>query len=593
MVQTAEVASGQKRGVGRPPKNATPITKKPRLSISTPLQVSSTLHSPSNDTPTKRKREIKLPTRISESKPIPTLPHPQRSSLPDDEYQSIAASAVLSAALARSQHRWTHECIFERYWTKPETGKGARPPPPNNPDLKSMKLKGECRIRIEPHIFECQMYVADIPKPPPPPKQQQQYNQPVQSAYGQPYRTQQAGYGQQNAYQGQTLAPMTQQNGQGRTLPPLNPSGPRSFSLAQSSPSATQDKKPGPDPVITKLAARASSDPELKTLMKEVATGNATQDQLKVFQKHIDELQRQIKVEKEREEAEKRAKMESIAASPPGKEDVIRYDGALDNKPKHDSPQQSTPSYQTPWRPPVPTQAPVILAFTIPGASEDRFLFPQNSILERLSPHHYLASFIVVRAGKESADPHIPNLNPKKDYWQPVTLMLEVKVGLEELPGHVQKWVRPPEEVRKGMEEIMTRCERAPEGWVAMRLPVKGLVDVEEGSASASGVSKEATPVVEQSGKAKAKSNIKYVKRASTGSAATKAGPGDTAEGKKVERKASIGKVKTEAPIEAAADARTSSDVPAIDGAADTLTTTTETGRPRRTARKSVRISEA
>ncbi|KAK4552210.1 hypothetical protein LTR86_010564 [Recurvomyces mirabilis] len=592
MAQTAEVTSGQKRGVGRPPKNATPITKKPRLSISTPLQVSSTLDSPSNDTPTRRKREIKLPTRISESKPIPTLSQPQRPGLSDDEYQGIAASSVLSASLARSQHRWTHEGIFERYWTKPETGKGARPPPPNNPDLKSMKLKGECRIRIEPHIFECQMYVADIPKPPLPPKQQQQYNQPTQSAYGQPYRTQQAGYGQQNAYPGQTLAPMTQQNGQGRTLPPLNPSGPRSFSPAQSSPAVAQDKKPGPDPVITKLASRASSDPELKTLMKEVATGNATQDQLKVFQKHINELQRQIKVEKEREEAEEKAKTESIAASAPGKEDVIRYDGALDNKPRYVSPQQSTPNYQTPWRPPVPTQAPVVLAFTIPGASEDRFLFPQNSILERLSPHHYLASFIIVKSGKESADPHIANLNPKKDYWQPVTLMLEVKVGLEELPGHVQKWVRPPEEVRKGMEEIMARCERAPEGWVAMRLPVKGSVDEEGGSASASGVSKEATPVVEQSAKAKAKSNVKYVKRASTGSATTKAGPGDTAEGKKVERKASISKVKTEAPPEAAANAKTSTDIPATDGAADTPTTTTETGRPRRTARKSVRISE-
>jgi len=49
------------------------------------------------------------------------------------------------------------------------------------------------------------------------------------------------------------------------------------------------DKKTNPDPVISKLAARASTDPELKSLMKEVATGNASQEQLRIFQRHIDE----------------------------------------------------------------------------------------------------------------------------------------------------------------------------------------------------------------------------------------------------------------------------------------------------------------
>jgi hypothetical protein len=46
------------------------------------------------------------------------------------------------------------------------------------------------------------------------------------------------------------------------------------------------------------LATRASSDPELKALMKEVATGKATQEQLKVFQKHIDELGAVIQAQK-------------------------------------------------------------------------------------------------------------------------------------------------------------------------------------------------------------------------------------------------------------------------------------------------------
>ena len=49
------------------------------------------------------------------------------------------------------------------------------------------------------------------------------------------------------------------------------------------------------------LATRASSDPELKSLMKEVATGNATQEQLKVFQGHIDELTKVINEKKKSE----------------------------------------------------------------------------------------------------------------------------------------------------------------------------------------------------------------------------------------------------------------------------------------------------
>lgn len=50
--------------------------------------------------------------------------------------------------------------------------------------------------------------------------------------------------------------------------------------------------------MISLLASRASRDPELKALMKEVAAGNANQAQLDTFQRHIDELhsesQRQI-----------------------------------------------------------------------------------------------------------------------------------------------------------------------------------------------------------------------------------------------------------------------------------------------------------
>ena len=51
-----------------------------------------------------------------------------------------------------------------------------------------------------------------------------------------------------------------------------------------------QDRNSSPDPVISMIAKRVTSDPELKSLMKDVETANATGDQLKVFQRYIDDL---------------------------------------------------------------------------------------------------------------------------------------------------------------------------------------------------------------------------------------------------------------------------------------------------------------
>ncbi|KAF2453887.1 hypothetical protein BDY21DRAFT_366612 [Lineolata rhizophorae] len=60
--------------------------------------------------------------------------------------------------------------------------------------------------------------------------------------------------------------------------------------------------KPPADPVIQMLADRASQDPQLKAVMKIVATGNATQEQLEFFQRHINEFTRVIEERKARGE---------------------------------------------------------------------------------------------------------------------------------------------------------------------------------------------------------------------------------------------------------------------------------------------------
>ncbi|KAF2863430.1 hypothetical protein K470DRAFT_292877 [Piedraia hortae CBS 480.64] len=401
-----------------------------------------------------------VPSKITENKPLPTSTVPQSLDLPNAYYMSVAASEVLSAAIQRSQAQWTVKGIFERYWTRPETGKNARPPPVNNADPRWMKSKGECRIRIEPHIFRCEMFVEERPPGP---------------AYGQAYRP--------------PPQPLPTQQAVKHTLP------------------ATAPPKPGSDPVVCRLATLASEDRVLKDIMRLVAAGNATPDQLRAFQGYRDRARSQIDEDQKRMANEANATQSQISNAPP----QANLSQVVPQTPV----QQSATPLQMKW----PAQAsvlpqqqaqswlvvpsgppPVILGFDLPGASEDRFLFPQYSILEALSPHHLLASFIVTRRGCHAADQ--TGLNLDQEYWQPVTMMLEVKYGLEKLPNFVKQWVKPADEVRRHMEAIMQRCERAPDAHLTLRLPRKypsAIATV----ADESGISVEATPTASLGDKSK------------------------------------------------------------------------------------------
>ncbi|KAF2812749.1 uncharacterized protein BDZ99DRAFT_497090 [Mytilinidion resinicola] len=50
--------------------------------------------------------------------------------------------------------------------------------------------------------------------------------------------------------------------------------------------------QPAPDPVVSMLARRATTNPELKSIMKLVAARRATPQQVEIFQGHVDELAR-------------------------------------------------------------------------------------------------------------------------------------------------------------------------------------------------------------------------------------------------------------------------------------------------------------
>lgn len=470
------------------------------------------------------------------------------------------------------------------------------------------------------------MYLEEKPKPVV--KQPTQYGAPVGGVYGPGYRPGQQAHGQQQQgrYYGQTNLPPVQQPvvHPGNTLPRSTQSPQPPLAGATESPSAASptpgqsDKKPSPDPVISMLATRASSDPELKSLMKEVATGNATQEQLKIFQGHIDSLTKIINDRKKKdEEAEAAAQ---AAKQRQQQSEAIKYDGAAENKPYQPPSQQIQPyQYQAPayqqqtWQPaprppPAPPQPqPVILAFTSPGATEDRFLFPQNSILEPLSPQHLLASFIITRRGAQAADS--TGLEPGKEYWQPVTCMVEVAYNREHLLECVKKWVKPAEEVRKAMEEVMKRCERAPDSILALRLPKKGTEMAGEPEEVLGNLGEE---VVREMEREKERKTVKYVKKDKKAkdekdkakSEAVSAIPAGAAKdgvpatvGSVSSIVAADGKPAEGKPV-GASDKPTGTDTAnAADQSAgaeekkEAEPETTESGRPRRTVRKSVRIS--
>ncbi|RAO67027.1 uncharacterized protein BHQ10_003039 [Talaromyces amestolkiae] len=235
--------------------------------------------------------EEPLPTKVKEADPLPTRIKAQPSlTLSDKEYQSFAESAILSISLDRSKKKWLSDGIFERYWTKPKKTKREQLEG-KNPPKDSMTKIGACKIIIEPHHFDGMIYTVKDPNA----KPTVQITAPQRHIihYGPP--PPQAGYQYQHYAPPQQMRPppYPYQTPNTQHVPPRAPQPPQSVSRqppVQAQGPPPQPAKPSPDPVIQMLATRAASDPELKALMRIVASSKATQEQLRIFQGHIDEL---------------------------------------------------------------------------------------------------------------------------------------------------------------------------------------------------------------------------------------------------------------------------------------------------------------
>jgi len=373
----------------------------------------------------------------------------------------------------------------------------------NNPPKESMTKLGTCTITVEPHIFEATMWAIKDPNPKPPTliSQQPMYRPIIQ-------------YGPPNGIMPPPAPPMQQKplplpqpiqqvppKGQDTPISnTTNPAPPNAQPSASqhpinggppaSLPPTIPEQNPPPtnaaptpaaskstDPVIQMLAERAATDPELKALMRIVANGEASPDELKKFQTHIDELTR---LQKERQAASQPQPPHNQSAPLPPPATSAQVNGKPKVQPppaapivKAAPPPNPEPRYQPQpqalrSKGPLPSTKPDIsgVVFEFTGGSGDRFLFPKFSILEYLPQGQVIASFLIVRKGSSSDS---PSYDPQLDYYQPITIRLYAHQGRQ--LDALQKVVAPPDEVRRYMDDIMDNMTRAEYVLLAMRLP--------------------------------------------------------------------------------------------------------------------------
>lgn len=241
-----------------------------------------------------------------------------------------------------------------------------------------MSKVGSCHIMVGPHLFDAMLYTVKDPNAPPPiqytppqrpmvhyghPNHFQQYQpysphppqaippQQVQPIRQAPPPSAHSGPPQQG-YQPRNQQSMRPPSNQGRgpnnatPNPPATTPGPQQRP-PPSQPAQPQPAKPSPDPVIQMLATRAASDPELKALMRVVASTEATQEQLRAFQSHIDELNAIIRAREQRQQ--QRQQVQQPVAPSPQPTPVPGPPATRAPPPPQDPPQQSPqqPSQQS------------------------------------------------------------------------------------------------------------------------------------------------------------------------------------------------------------------------------------------------------
>jgi len=267
--------------------------------------------------------------------------------------------------------------------------------------------------------------------------------------------------------------------------------------------------------------------------MKVVASGSANQDQLREFQRHIDELNTIV--------ARQRLNMSSnynnfTAGAQSPYPASVGTPGQARAPPLGGTPifQRGTSAFNTPSSsiqrpikaPPAPPQPVIGLAMEFTGSNGDRYLFPKYSILE-FAPEAkcIIASFLVVRSlnsisttsasttsKPQSATNKKPSISsttstPIKTessastatnqgplYHQPVTM--RITADNAKVFEQISRTVSSLDEARRHMEDIMTKTKRAEDVVLALRLPVAEGEDAVPGTPSADAALKRGSMVL-------------------------------------------------------------------------------------------------
>ena len=382
-----------------------------------------------------------------------------------------------------------------------------------------MSKLGVCSLIIEPHVFDITLYtVKDNPMTyapiQPPPISSPQYNPFATTATYPPYNYSTAPaplkyQGQQQDQSSKTTLPPFREGfaqygpqeppsmnhapipAPAPVVSPKPPSRSGARSTSQQGVPQNQNGEPKQDPVIQMLATRAASDHGLKTLMKAVASGQASETQLKNFQNHIDELNTILKRPPKLDEPVQDDKR----SQPPirgGQEYMTRI---VVPTSKPDSSWTQVPSvapYLNPHAriPPIKTEpssktqpfpAPSAgskPAYTVHkpevnsivfdfGGTGDRFSFPRFSILEYLyGGTQVVVSFLVIRRGNIAKS---GKYKENRNYYQPVTMRLSTSHPRVLQP--LAKIVAPPDEVRNYMDSVFDKMSCAETVFLATRLP--------------------------------------------------------------------------------------------------------------------------
>ncbi|KAF1941562.1 hypothetical protein EJ02DRAFT_455080 [Clathrospora elynae] len=379
-------------------------------------------------------RKHMLPFKLADGAPLPALPEPQPLDLPPSEWQNIQQSGVLEASLERSKAVWLSGVnfrTFHAHFTQPK--KVADRTDEDKAKLQRQRelvknfpqVGGDtvlAKLVIEPHTFPIRLYgprevTKTVPK------------KVSTSAYGS-----WPNHHQPNQYTQYTNNPPAYQK------PPPRPPPPKPV---QAAPPPAAPSTPAPDPVIHMLAARAGTDPELKAVMKIVAAGHASKEQLEFFQTHINELTAILARQKEEKtpKALPPPPAPKAVAPPPLPRPVqpVQQQPLFQNAPKPYSPapplgqmrhtppvHQPHPPYTSNYsKPPQYHQPPQLTTYTAPPprttyrplvfsfvhGNEDRFYFPSYSFLEWLPNGKGAKISFLITKMKPKPDPTVKPLS--------------------------------------------------------------------------------------------------------------------------------------------------------------------------------------